>query len=186
MTKAELRKIYLEKRKQLSENTINELSKKIAHLFFLQFNPTENQNIHCFIPIKKFKEVNTLPLIESCFSKKINVFVPKVINTEMIAIELKENTQLSENKWGILEPSENTYASVTHFDYIITPLLYCDRKGNRIGYGKGFYDELFSTMPTTTKKIGVNFFSPLENIDDLRNEDISLDYLITPSEILSF
>lgn len=70
----------------------------------------------------------------------------------MIAIELKENTPLSENKWGILEPSENTHANVTHFDYIITPLLYCDDKGNRVGYGKGFYDQLFRITPPTTKK----------------------------------
>jgi 5-formyltetrahydrofolate cyclo-ligase len=34
----------------------------------------------------------------------------------------------------------------TVFDYVITPLLYCDSFGNRVGYGKGFYDQFFQTI----------------------------------------
>ncbi|HAO28766.1 MAG TPA: 5-formyltetrahydrofolate cyclo-ligase, partial [Chryseobacterium indologenes] len=49
--------------------------------------------------------------------------------------------------------------------YVITPLLYCDRKGNRVGYGKGFYDGLFQNVLSETKKIGVNYFDPDEYID---------------------
>ncbi len=92
MTKAELRKIYLEKRKQLSENTINELSKN-SSLFFYNSNPTENQNIHCFIPIKKFIRKLILTSYRVLFFKN-KWLVSKVINTEMIAIELKENTAI--------------------------------------------------------------------------------------------
>ena len=72
------------------------------------------------------------------------------------------------------------------FDFVLTPLLYCDSKGNRVGYGKGFYDQLFSQLSSKTKKIGVNFFNPDENIDDLWENDIPLDYLVTPEDILSF
>jgi 5-formyltetrahydrofolate cyclo-ligase len=56
----------------------------------------------------------------------------------------------------------------------------------RVGYGKGFYDQFFENIPAKTKKIGVNYFNPEENIDDVRDNDIPLDYLVTPTAVLSF
>ena len=76
--------------------------------------------------------------------------------------------------------------SAGDFDYVLTPLLYCDRSGNRVGYGKGFYDGFFETVNSKTLKIGLNFFGPNEIIDDIWKNDIPLDYLITPTEVLSF
>ena len=69
---------------------------------------------------------------------------------------------------------------------MITPLLYCDNQGNRVGYGKGFYDSLFENMSSTAQKIGVNFFNPDEIVDDVWEGDIPLDYLVTPTVVLSF
>ncbi|WP_332020468.1 5-formyltetrahydrofolate cyclo-ligase, partial [Kaistella sp.] len=66
------------------------------------------------------------------------------------------------------------------------PLLYCDQQGNRVGYGKGYYDGFFETVNVETLKIGISFFGPDEEIDDLRENDIPLDYLVTPAEVLSF
>ncbi len=65
-------------------------------------------------------------------------------------------------------------------------MLYCDYKGNRVGYGKGFYDSFFETLSEETKKIGVNYFNPEEIIDDVWENDIPLDYLVTPDAVLSF
>lgn len=72
------------------------------------------------------------------------------------------------------------------FDYVITPLLYCDVLGNRVGYGKGFYDRLFQNIHPKTVKIGVNYFSPNEIVADCNWYDVKLDYLVTPTEVLSF
>ena len=66
------------------------------------------------------------------------------------------------------------------------PLLYCDDSGNRVGYGKGFYDGFFENLDKDVKKIGVNFFPPKENIEDVFQKDVPLDYLVTPVEVLSF
>ncbi|MGZ5197266.1 MAG: 5-formyltetrahydrofolate cyclo-ligase, partial [Kaistella sp.] len=62
----------------------------------------------------------------------------------------------------------------------------CDRKGNRVGYGKGYYDGFFESVNPRAVKIGLNFFGPDEVIDDVWENDIPLDYLITPVEVLSF
>ena len=185
MIKAELRKLYLEKRKTLSNDEVLILSKKILENFILQFNIIENQSIHVFLPIKKFNEIETKFLIEYFWKRKVNVFVPKIFKNKIISVKLTPETVLKENSWGILEPISNEN-ECSNFDFVITPLLYCDRKGNRIGYGKGFYDEFFRTINADAKKIGVNYFPPIESIDDVSDFDVKLDYLVTPVETLSF
>ncbi|MGZ5188250.1 MAG: 5-formyltetrahydrofolate cyclo-ligase, partial [Kaistella sp.] len=83
-------------------------------------------------------------------------------------------------------PETNEDSGEKDFDFVITPLLYCDRKGNRVGYGKGYYDGFFESVNSRALKIGLNFFGPDEVIDDVWENDIPLDYLITPVEVLSF
>ena len=185
MLKKDLRKKYLEKRMTLSKDEVNFLSEKIFDEFILQFNVIENQKVSIFLPISKFNEINTLEFIKFLWSKKVNVFVPKIIDKDLISIKFTSETILIENSWGILEPLSNQNEE-TVFDYVITPLLYCDSFGNRVGYGKGFYDKFFQTINSDAKKIGVNYFAPTDIIDDISELDVKLDYLITPDEILSF
>lgn len=186
MLKSELRKIYLEKRKTLSKDEVLSLSEKVFEQFVQFFKPRTGQKIHLFLSIEKFNEIDTKPFIEYCWSHKIQVFVPKMIGDDLISIELTSSTILAQNKWGISEPISNEDSGVLDFDFVITPLLYCDCKGNRVGYGKGFYDRLFSQISSETKKIGVNYFPPNENIDDVWENDIPLDYLCLPTETVSF
>ncbi len=185
MLKKDLRKIYLEKRMALSKDEVNFLSEKIFDKFILQFNIIENHKVSVFFPISKFNEINTLEFIKFLWSKKVNVFVPKIIDKDLISIKFTSETILIENSWGILEPLSNQNEE-TVFDYVITPLLYCDSFGNRVGYGKGFYDKFFQTINSDAKKIGVNYFAPTDIIDDISELDVKLDYLITPDEMLSF
>lgn len=185
MFKKDLRKIYLEKRMTLSKDEVNFLSEKIFDKFILQFNIIENQKVNVFLPISKFNEINTLEFIKFLWSKKVNVFIPKIIDKDLISVKFTSETVLIQNSWGILEPLSNQNEE-TVFDYVITPLLYCDSFGNRVGYGKGFYDKFFQTINSDAKKIGVNYFAPTDIIDDISELDVKLDYLITPDEILSF
>jgi 5-formyltetrahydrofolate cyclo-ligase len=137
MLKKDLRKIYLEKRMTLSKDEVSFLSEKIFEKFILQFNVIENHKVSVFFPISKFNEINTLEFIKFLWSKKLNVFIPKIIDKDLISVIFTSETVLIQNSWGILEPLSNQNEE-TVFDYVITPLLYCDSFGNRVGYGKGF------------------------------------------------
>lgn len=188
MKKAELRKIYLEKRKALSKDEVQNLSKKIFKNFVLPFKPIENHKVHLFLSIEKFNEINTKFFIDYFFKHKIRVFVPKIIHSKLISVEFTQNTEMETNSWGISEPKTSEDTGISDFDFVITPLLCCDRKGNRVGYGKGFYDKFFSEIKskTKTKKIGVSLFPPVDDIEDISETDVQLDYLVTPEEVLSF
>ncbi|AZA87122.1 5-formyltetrahydrofolate cyclo-ligase [Chryseobacterium shandongense] len=186
MKKSYLRKKYLEKRESLSDEEIFQHSENIFRNFIEYFKPLAQQKVHIFIPIHKFKEVNTGLFTDYFFSRNIKVFVPKIVDTKLIAVEIFADSKFELNNWGISEPVSNEDSGVLDFDYIITPLLYCDKFGNRIGYGKGFYDGFFESVSKESKKIGVNYFNPDENIDDVWEGDIPLDYLVTPRDVLSF
>ena len=185
LTKKELRTIYKEKRMALSQDEVNFLSKKIFEQFILQFNIIENQKVNVFLPIEKFNEINTQIFIDYFFDKNVRVFVPKIQGENMISVEIFPNSELVINSWGIKEPISNIDANV-ELDYVLTPLLYCDQFGNRVGYGKGFYDSFFYGNSKIHNKIGLNFFSPNEGIADVFQKDIALDGLITPSEYIDF
>ncbi|WBV51622.1 5-formyltetrahydrofolate cyclo-ligase [Chryseobacterium gambrini] len=186
MLKAELRKKYMQKRKALSIDEAFLLSEKIFKNFIEYFKPSQNQKIHIFIPIEKFREVNTQIFVSYFLSGKICVFVPKIVDTRLLSVEIFADSKFELNNWGISEPVSDEDSGILDFDFVITPLLYCDRQGNRVGYGKGFYDGFFEKVSEETKKIGVNYFNPEENIDDVWENDIPLDYLVTPDAVLSF
>ena len=186
MLKAELRKKYLQKRKALSNDEAFLLSEKIFKNFINYFEPKEGDKIHIFIAIEKFKEINTHYFISYFLSQEIRVFVPKIMGNDIISVEIFEDSEYETNEWGISEPVSNIDSKVLDFDYVLTPLLYCDSKGNRVGYGKGFYDAFFESLTQNVKKIGVNYFNPDENIDDVWGNDIPLNYLVLPTTVVSF
>lgn len=186
MTKRELRSLYLEKRKELSKEEVITVSERIFRRFVSNFFVEKNQKIHLFLSIEKFNEVNTLPFIKYLQEKEVRIFVPKMLQGDIISVEILEDTILAKNSWGIMEPISDEDSGVVDFDYIITPLLYCDPAGGRVGYGKGFYDRFFAGINAECKKVGVGFFKPELFVDDLTEEDVSLDYLVTPDEVLSF
>ena len=185
LTKNELRTLYKAKRMALSQDEVNFLSQKLLEKFILQFNIIENQKVNVFLAIQKFNEVNTEIFIDYFFENKIRVFVPKIQAGKIISVEIFPDSEFEINSWGIKEPISDI-ASNVELDYVLTPLLYCDASGNRVGYGKGFYDQFFSEYAKIEKKIGLNYFYPEEIISDVYEKDIQLDALVIPDKILIF
>ncbi len=90
------------------------------------------------------------------------------------------------HKFGMAEPFASEKIEATDIDLVITPLLAFDKKGYRVGFGKGFYDKLLAQCKPDVIKVGLSFFEAEEKIDDINQHDISLDYCITPETIYSF
>lgn len=71
-------------------------------------------------------------------------------------------------------------------EVVFVPLLAFDKQGNRVGYGKGFYDRFLKQCKTDVVKIGLSLFDAEEEIEDVLENDIPLDYCITPNKIHEF
>ena len=67
-------------------------------------------------------------------------------------------------------------------DVVFIPLLAFDNQGNRVGYGKGFYDKFLSECREDVLRVGVSFFPSEEKIIDVLQTDISLQYCVTPEK----
>src|SRR5690606_39308488 len=95
-------------------------------------------------------------------------------------------TILTLNHWGIPEPESGTAIQPQAIDVVFVPLLVFDTQGNRVGYGKGFYDRFLSECRPTVMKIGLSLFGPIAAIADTDNYDIRLDTCVTPERIWRF
>lgn len=191
MKKSELRKLYLSKRKATSVEEIAIKSQQITDLFFQNFDLLAIKNLHIFLPIIKHNEIDTWLIIKELQQNfaQINIIIPKVIQ-EKSELEnyLLNDEKLTENPWGILEPSGQNQEKILpeQIDLVIIPLLIFDINGNRVGYGKGFYDRFLQQCKPETLKIGICLEEPIENIEDVNEFDIKMDSCITPNKIYKF
>lgn len=187
MIKKELRKIYIDKRKKCSIQEYNENSLLICNKISEYFINKNIKKVHLYLPILEKGEVNLWYLILLLLEKNITVIIPKIKNKHQLQHHYyNDQTYLIRNKFGILEPVNNVYNFGFNFDFVIIPLLIYDKKGYRVGYGKGYYDKFLAKCKKSTIKIGVSFENPINSILDINNNDIKLNYCITPTKIHPF
>ena len=103
----------------------------------------------------------------------------------MTHVLLQENTSITVSPYGIPEPQAGLEVPASILEVIFIPLLAFDLKGNRIGYGKGFYDRFLEQCSDSSVKIGLSFFEAEPNISN-ETTDIPLDFCITPKKIYGF
>ncbi len=190
MTKSELRKIYLEKRRSLSVEEVAERSRKIADRFFESFDLSKVKTLHCFIPIAKFNELDTSLIYKKIWTdfRAVKTLAPRinVETSEMESLIFGPETQLVENEWGIPEPLGGESIRCATFDVVLMPLLCFDKHGHRVGYGKGFYDKFLANCRPDCMKIGLSYFSPVKSIDDIGGHDVALDACVSPDNTYFF
>ncbi len=183
MNKTELRSFYKKKRAQLGENHRTVTSNKIANHLENSFS-FEGELISIFLPISRLYEVDTRFILER-FSLS-NTFCAPIADFEnhsMQHVELNSKTIITVNEWGIPEPNNGHAFSEKDITVVIVPLLISDLKGNRLGYGKGFYDRFLAKLGDDVSIIGINYFEPLQSLPEVNEFDVPVHYLVTGDSI---
>ena len=140
MLKKDLRLKYSKLRSSLSHKQITQQSIAIANLV-LQLPIWKFHFFHIFLPIENKSEINTEGIISVLFGYDKNVVVPKIISkTELEHYLITDNTTFTNNSLNISEPVDGIIIDPKKLDVVFIPLLAFDTHGNRIGYGKGYYD----------------------------------------------
>jgi 5-formyltetrahydrofolate cyclo-ligase len=190
MNKSELRKIYLEKQKSLSDLECSEKSGQIIGLFFQSFDMSDVHILHSFLPIRRYNEIDTHLILEKLWRDfpQIETVVPRVnLDTNEIEnLKFTHETELVLSNWQINEPSHNEIVEIEKIDMVLVPLLCFDESGHRVGYGKGFYDRFLTKCRPDTQKIGLSYFPPVKEITDADSFDIRLDLCLTPEKVWRF
>lgn len=187
MNKKELRAKYKALRQELSLNEIDDKSLAIANKM-IQLAVWEKTYFHLFLTIEEQKEVETEFILQIVAGKDKEIVVAKS-NFETLKMTnylLTENTKFQKNEYNIYEPVDGIEVPNAKIDVVFVPLLAYDKKGNRVGYGKGFYDVFLSKCREDVIKIGLSFFEPEDIIEDVSTTDIRLDFCVTPTTSYSF
>jgi 5-formyltetrahydrofolate cyclo-ligase len=187
MTKKELRKTYKTHRKDLSENQIEDLSLSISNQL-LKLPIWANSFYHIFLAIEEQKEVNTDYILNILSGKDKNILISKsdFKTGNMTHFLLTDSTLIKKNDYNIPEPIAGIEISNDKIEVVFVPLLAFDSLGNRVGYGKGFYDRFLTNCKPETVKIGLSFFGPEVEISDVFESDVRLDYCVTPNKSYAF
>jgi|SRR5688572_26240427 5-formyltetrahydrofolate cyclo-ligase len=190
MTKAELRKFYLNERLSLSDKDLEKFNAAICDNFFAQVDLQNIKVLHSFVPMLNTKEPDTWKIINKISQQipHIKISLPK-INLKSIEIEnfyFDNEEQLKPNAWGIPEPEYGERTKTDDIDLVLVPMLIADRQGHRVGYGKGFYDKFLATCQPSCVSVGLCFYEPIDRIDDVNELDVPLKYCATPTKVHRF
>lgn len=187
MNKKQLREKFHKERELLTPTERQKYSEEIIEIFLRNYQ-IESKLVSIFLPIERKLEINTYKLLDRLknLNAKIALSKSNFETTEMEQILFSDDVRLKTNKWGIPEPENGELISVESIDIVIVPLLISDKKGNRVGYGKGFYDRFLEKCKPNCQFVGINYFEPIEKIEDSNSYDIKLDALITPKGIKKY
>ena len=186
MLKRDLRLSHLQLRDQLSQSEVLLKSKEILR-YCRDLPIWDCEMFHIFLSIPEKREVDTAPLITHLKQIGKQLIVPKITGSGLLEHYLLEHTtNLEKNSWGIPEPVAGQVVSPEEIDVVFVPLLACDNRGHRVGYGGGFYDRFLARCRPDTLFIGLSFFSPVSEISDIEPTDLPLDYCVTPEGVIKF
>ena len=188
MTKAELRTKYKALRESLTVGEVKIFSEKIASRS-LELPVWDKGYYHLFLPIEKQHEIDTSFLLTILWQKGKQVVVPKIKDSSSPALThilLGENSILKKNRLGIPEPVGGMPVAVSNIEVVFVPLLAFDKVGNRVGYGKGFYDSFLQECGVKTIFVGLSFFEAENSIEDISPHDVPLRHCVTPQRVYNF
>jgi methylenetetrahydrofolate dehydrogenase (NADP+) / methenyltetrahydrofolate cyclohydrolase len=175
LSKEELRRQFLQTRQAMSTQDVTRKSKLICNRI---------QEMKCFIEAKKVgfyhsvnNEVDLNEIMNFSREKEKVITLPKV--RDEMSFHIADDLEMG--KFGILEPGDDSDL-VDELDLILVPGVAYDRKGTRIGYGKGYYDNYLKCK--TGVKVGVAFDSQINEEIEKKDHDVKMDYIVTESGII--
>ncbi len=178
MDKITLRGVLLQKRAEFSREERREMDRDIAAGMIGSPFFKNASMLLIYAPLET--EINLLPVAHIARKHGIPVAFPrcdKETNTMQFYF-LPEGQKLTPGAYGIPEPPED--APLCHPDehaLCIVPALSYDISGNRIGYGKGYYDRYLATFPGVT--VGATYASMLLKNVPTEAHDLPVNWLFT-------
>ena len=178
--KKEFRKKSFLIRKQTCINKYD-ASFNAAKNFFSFLKVRSNDIIGCYWPINN--EIDTRPLISILSLKKIKLALPIIEKKKMFFKEWKVKDKLYFSQYKFYSPNKSSKTISPNI--IITPALAVDYKGNRIGYGKGFYDSYYNRNKSKIY-IGFIYTDQIFSTLPFEEHDLKLNAVVTDNLVKNF
>ena len=182
LEKSAVRRVVLEQLRNQPEEERRQKSNIIMNRLVQMAEFKKSRVIMFYVSL--LEEVDTLSLLKTVLQEGRSVIVPFVDtkNKTLLSVPIKNpETDLTPGSYGILEPKKNlvNHFDVNQLDLVLVPGIAFDRKGRRLGRGKGYYDRFLKSLSRRTQTIGLAFnFQMLETIPT-DERDIAVNQVIT-------
>lgn len=182
LNKEEIRKENKEKRKLMTKSEVEKKSRTAAFHFLESEVYKNSQTVMLYYPIGN--EADTAYILKKAFEdgKKVAFPVTNPQNNEITAVLADSETQFCKGAYSIPEPEEKRTIDKNMTDVIIVPGIAFDKKGARVGFGKGCYDRFLENIKA--KKVGFCYDFQIKNEISADIFDIKMDYLVSESGMI--
>lgn len=144
--KNRLRRDLLEKRKNLPQSLRREKSTLILKVLLSEKVFSDASSVALYFPVNG--EVDTREIFKKCVDLEKKVFFPKTLDSDLVFLRTRNIEELTPGGFSIPEPpADAERARSDELDLVLVPGVAFDFSGNRIGYGKGFYDRFLKDIP---------------------------------------
>ena len=175
MDKSALRRFIGERKRRMSAAEIEARSAALAEKLFATEQYRRAESLYAYLSYNQ--EVRTEPIIRRAWADGKRVAVPKVVGADMRFIRLNDFARLRPNRFGILEPISDEAVDDAGA-LVLMPGLAFDRRGNRAGYGGGYYDRYLAAHPGHPTVALCYGFQLVERID-ADDFDVPVDLVIS-------
>jgi 5-formyltetrahydrofolate cyclo-ligase len=179
MTKKELRQAVKKSKALLTDDAKMAAAERVfARIEEMpQFEAAVNVLVYNSLP----DELPTGSFIDKWAGRK-HLYLPRV-NGDDLDILPYDSTTLQRGAFNIDEPQGDNTVDPAVIDLIIVPGVAFDRRANRLGRGRGYYDRLLSQTTATT--IGVGYDCQLVDAIATEPHDIAMNFVVTPETTVS-
>ncbi len=183
MPKHSLREQMLEYRCRLTAETLQQLSDLVQRQFVELPEFLAASVVALYSPTRN--EVATAELFRVGRQLKRLLF-PRVFGKHLEFVEVSDWSELHSGAFGIAEPIGSPVVAAETIDLMVLPGLAFDRRGHRLGYGKGYYDRYWHQQPRHGLLLGLAFDFQVVDRLPVEHHDIQLDLLVTETSLLRF
>jgi 5-formyltetrahydrofolate cyclo-ligase len=188
MNKKELRQLILKSRRNLSSEEMESFSSIIISKLSKHELFKKSKVIFSYMPFDN--EVNILPLNKYIIEQGKSLLIPRILDDrlmEPVLIKHLNNGQLIKNHYGILEPSKELLAfNINKIDLVLVPGLAFDFSGNRLGRGRGYYDNFLEKCGNNTFLLGIAYDFQIFDAIPAEAHDKKVNGIITEKRLLIF
>ena len=187
MEKVELRSRMLKRRRSEASEEIERKSYRIWERLRTFDLFLKGRGVLFYLALKD--EVQTHPMIKAALGMGKRISVPLIDEEkrEILPSILKDpDKELTSGHWGILEPKRKFYhpQPLEEIDLVIVPGVAFDEAGNRLGFGRGFYDKFLRRLPERVIFVALAFELQVVKSVPSRSHDVAVDYIITEKRII--
>ena len=184
MPKRSFRAQFLSERKTRSQAFCLDSSRQIQERLIAEDVFAKARTVALYSPV--CNEVATGLVAEKALECDKTLVYPRVNKDNLEFIVVRSPDELSAGTFGVLEPVGHEAVKLSDLELVVVPGVVFDKRGHRLGYGRGYYDRALTRCSKECAKVGFAYdFQLVEKLPSAEH-DMELSMLITEGKILRF